>query len=147
MPADSGAILLVEDGNLAEFTSIFGLDRQSGPNRTVRVSRTITDRVLREGISILSNDVQEGGAFNESESLIASRIQSLLCVPLVLFDQPVGVIYLCASDSLSRFDKDQLQLLTAVAGLAAVALKNARHVEWLESENQRLQEDIQVEHT
>ena len=146
VPADSGAILLIEDGNLAEFTSIFGLDRKSGPNRTVRVSRTITDRVLREGISILSNDVQEGGAFNESESLIASRIQALLCVPLVLFDQPVGVIYLCASDSLSRFDKDQLQLVTAIAGLAAVALENARHVEWLESENQRLQQDIQVEH-
>jgi Nif-specific regulatory protein len=146
VPADCGAILLVEDENFVDFSSIFGLDRQSGPDRTVRVSRTITDRVLREGVSILSNEVQASGAFNEAESLISSRIQSLLCVPLMLFDKPLGVIYLYASDPLSRFDKDQMQLVTAIAGIAAVALKNARHVEWLEGENQRLQEDIQVEH-
>ncbi|HYG82752.1 MAG TPA: sigma 54-interacting transcriptional regulator [Pyrinomonadaceae bacterium] len=145
VPADSGAILLTEDGRAEEFSSVFGLDRKSGPNRTVRVSRTITDRVLSEGVSILSNDVQESGAFDEAESLIASRIQALLCVPLMLFDKPQGVIYLYASDPLTRFDKDHLQLLTAIAGIAAVALENASHVEWLESENQRLQEDIQIE--
>jgi Nif-specific regulatory protein len=146
VPADCGAILLVEDGNFEEFSSVFGLDRQSGPDRTVRVSRTITDRVLREGVSILSSDVQESGAFNEAASLISSKIQALLCVPLMLFDRPLGVIYLYTSDPLTRFDKDQLQLVTAIAGLAAVALENARHVEWLESENQRLQEDIVLEH-
>ncbi|HWS98733.1 MAG TPA: sigma 54-interacting transcriptional regulator [Pyrinomonadaceae bacterium] len=145
VPADSGAILLTEGGGAEEFSSVFGLDRQSGPNKTVRVSRTITDRVLSEGVSILSNDVQESGAFDEAESLIASHIQALLCVPLMLFDKPQGVIYLYASDPLTRFDKDHLQLLTAIAGIAAVALENASHVEWLESENQRLQDDIQIE--
>ncbi len=146
VPADSGAILLTDGDAGEEFSSVFGLDRKSGPNRAVRVSRTITSRVISEGVSILSNDVQESGDFGEAESLIASRIQALLCVPLVLFDKAVGAIYLYASDPLTRFDKDHLQLLTAVAGIAAVALENARHFEWLESENQRLQEDIQVEH-
>ncbi len=146
VPADSGAILLAEGGAGEEFSSVFGLDRKSGPNRTVRVSRTITSRVMTEGVFILSNDVQESEAFGEAESLIASRIQALLCVPLVLFDKTVGVIYLYASDPLTRFDKDHLQLLTAVAGIAAVALENARHFEWLESENERLREDVWVEH-
>jgi Nif-specific regulatory protein len=145
VPAERGAILLIED-NLQEFSSIFGLDRQEGPNREVRVSRTITDRVLREGISYLNNDLQQNEALGESESLIASRIQALLCVPLMLFEKAVGVIYLYTSDPLTRFDKDQLQLVTAISGIAAVALENARHFEWLISENQRLQEDIQVEH-
>ncbi len=146
VPADSGAILLIEDGNVEEFSSIFGLDRESGPNRTVRVSRTITDRVLRDGVSILSNDMQESGDFQAADSLISSKIQALLCVPLMLFEKAVGVIYLYTSNPQTHFDKDQLQLVTAIAGLAAVALENARHVEWLESENQRLQEDILVEH-
>jgi Nif-specific regulatory protein len=145
VPAERGAILLTED-DLNDFSSIFGLDRQEGPNREVRVSRTITERVLREGISFLSNDLQQNDALGESESLIASRIQALLCVPLMLFEKAVGVIYLYTSDALTRFDKDQLQLVTAISGIAAVALENARHFEWLVSENQRLQEDIQVEH-
>ena len=147
VPADSGAILLTEgDGPPEEFSSVFGLDRLSGPNRAVRVSRTITSRVVSEGVSILSNEVQESEAFGAAESLIASRIQALLCVPLMLFDRTVGVIYLYASDPQTRFDQDHLQLLTAIAGIAAVALENARHFEWLESENRRLQQDIQVEH-
>ncbi|MDT5121480.1 MAG: hypothetical protein QOC96_962 [Acidobacteriota bacterium] len=145
VPAERGAILLVE-AELHDFSSIFGLDRRDGPNRAVHVSRTITDRVLREGISILSNDVQQNEALGAAESLIASRIQSLLCVPLMLAEKVIGVIYLYTSDVATRFDQDQLQLVTAIAGIAAVALENARHVEWLESENQRLQEDIQVEH-
>lgn len=145
VPAERGAILLIEDDS-KEFSSIFGLDRLEGPNRAVHVSRTITDRVLSEGISFLSNEVQQSDTLGEAESLIASRIQALLCVPLVLFEKAVGVIYLYTSDPLVRFDKDHLQLVTAIAGIAAVALENARHVEWLESENQRLQEDILVEH-
>ena len=46
----------------------------------------------------------------------------------------------------ARFDEDHLKLLTAIANIAAVALENARHVEWLQSENRRLQEDIHLEH-
>src|SRR5438067_11838924 len=64
----------------------------------------------------------------------------------MLFEKVLGVIYLYSTDPATRFDKDHLQLVTAIAGIAAVALENARHVEWLESENQRLQADIQVEH-
>jgi Nif-specific regulatory protein len=145
VPAERGAILLIED-DPQDFSSVFGLDRKEGPNRAVHVSRTITDRALSEGVSFLSNDVQQSDVLGEAESLIASRIQALLCVPLMLFEKAVGVIYVYTSDAGVRFDKDQLQLVTAIAGIAAVALENARHVEWLESENQRLQEDIQVEH-
>src|SRR5437763_7053785 len=51
VPAERGAILLTDGDGFDEFSSIFGLDRREGPNRTVHVSRTITTRVLSEGIS------------------------------------------------------------------------------------------------
>src|SRR3954468_4068405 len=146
VPAERGAILLTDGDSFDEFSSIFGLDRREGPRRTVHVSRTITERVLREGISFLSNEVQQSEILNTAESLVSSNIQALLCVPLMLFDKPLGVIFLYSSDPQTRFDKDQLQLVTAIAGIAAVALEIARHIEWLESENQRLQDDIQIEH-
>ncbi|HEX8890503.1 MAG TPA: sigma 54-interacting transcriptional regulator [Pyrinomonadaceae bacterium] len=146
VPAERGAILLTDGDNFNEFSSIFGLDRREGPNRAVHVSHTITQRVLNEGISFLSNEVQQSENLTTAESLISSKIQALLCVPIMLFDKPLGVIFLYSSDPVARFDKDQLQLVTAIAGIAAVALENARHIEWLESENQRLQDDIQIEH-
>jgi Nif-specific regulatory protein len=146
VPAQRGAILLVEEDDEREFASVFGLDRRSGPNPAIRVSSTIARQVLDEGVAILSNDVQDNESFDTAESLIASQIRSLLCVPLVLLDRVLGAVYLDTSVASDRFDNDQLQLVTAIAGIAAVALENARHVEWLESENRRLREDIQLEH-
>ncbi|PYS46611.1 MAG: hypothetical protein DMF68_18640 [Acidobacteria bacterium] len=121
VPAERGAILLTEGNNFDDFVSIFGLDRREGTNHPVHVSRTVTARVLGEGISFLSNEVQQTEALNVAESLISSSIQSLLCVPLMLFERALGVIYLYSTDPATRFDKDHLQLLTAVAGIAAVA--------------------------
>jgi Nif-specific regulatory protein len=63
-----------------------------------------------------------------------------------LLDRILGAIYLDTSAAADPFDNDHLQLVTAIAGIAAVALENAQHVEWLESENRRLQADNQLEH-
>jgi Nif-specific regulatory protein len=144
VPAEQGAILLVNGGE--GFASVYGLDREAGAERAVRVSRTLSQKVLREGVAILSNDVQTGDSFDVTESLIASRSHSVMCVPLLLLDKVLGVIYLCTSSLSARFDEDHLKLLTAIANIAAVAVENARHVEWLESENRRLQADIHLEH-
>lgn len=147
VPAEHGAILLAEEGR-EEFASVFGLDRSAGEGaeHSVTVSRTIARQVLQEGVALLSNNVLESEAFSSSTSLIASRAQSLLCVPLLLFDKVLGVIYLDTSDRGARFDEDHLRLLTAIAGISAVAMENVRHVEWLESENLRLNTQIKIEH-
>jgi Nif-specific regulatory protein len=145
-PAQRGAILLVDE-DAEEFSTVFGLDRQTGPDATLRVSRTIAQQVLRDGVSILSNEVQESDAFNAAESVIASQIRSVLAVPLVLYEKVLGVIYLYTTDPVAGFDEDHLKLVTAIANIAAVALKNIRHIEELESENERLRESISIEHS
>ena len=40
-----------------------------------------------------------------------------------------------------------LQLVTAIAGISAVALENARRLQWLEAENQRLATEMDFEHS
>ncbi|HET8674784.1 MAG TPA: sigma 54-interacting transcriptional regulator [Blastocatellia bacterium] len=145
IPAERGAILLAGEP-LEEFTSAFSWNRLSGPNRPVQVSRTIVHHVIRQGVAVLSNDVQESKEFGATRSLAATKVQSLLCVPLVVFDRMLGLIYLDTSDPTVRFDQDHLQLLTAIAGIAAAALENARHVKSLEDEALRLQAEINIEH-
>src|SRR2546423_3730860 len=145
VPAEHGAILLADGQEGDEFASVFGLDRAAGSDAPVRVSRTISRKVLNEGVAILSNDVSDKEDF-DAESVISTEIHSLLCVPVTVYEKALGVIYLYTTDPHERFDQDQLQLVTAISNIAAVALENARHVEWLESENERLREDIQIEH-
>src|SRR6202035_854530 len=81
----------------------------------------------------------------EVESLAASQVRSLLCVPLTVFQRVIGCIYLDSDSFASRLDKEHLQLVTAVAGISAVALENARRLQWLEQENERLTAEVSQE--
>lgn len=145
LPARRGVILLVGK-NPDEVISLFGCDKATQTEQPISVSRTVTSLVMREGAAILSNDICESAALAQAESLVAFNVKSVLCVPLIFFDTVIGVIYLDSNDALSRFDERHLQLMTAISVIAAVALENAMHVEWLEKENRQLQSEIHIKH-
>src|SRR5687767_11839329 len=144
-PAERAAIALIERES-EQFSSIAGWSALSGADDSIQPSRTITSQVLREGIALLSNDLFRNEGLADRPSLIEANVCSVLCVPLVVLDKRLGVIYLDTSNRSSRFDENDLQLLTAIAGIAAVAFENAKHVESLEDENQRLQHEINIDH-
>ncbi|HXT62051.1 MAG TPA: sigma 54-interacting transcriptional regulator, partial [Pyrinomonadaceae bacterium] len=109
-------------------------------------SRTITQQVLREGVALLSNDLFASDSLGARASLAEANVCSVLCVPMIVLKETLGVIYLDTSDTSARFDEDDLQLLTAIAGIAAMAFANARQVASLESENQRLRNELNITH-
>ncbi|MFS8084420.1 MAG: sigma 54-interacting transcriptional regulator [Acidobacteriota bacterium] len=143
VPADRGAILLSQGQK--EFASLYGRNR-ADETRTVHISRTVVDGVLNEGVAIISNDIRTSETLKSAESLLAAQITSLMCVPLIVFERIIGVIYLDSTDPIVQFDEAHLQLLAGVAGIAAVALENAHQMEWLEGENERLRSSLAIEH-
>ena len=145
IPADRGAILTTEEEG-QDYSSFCCRDKVGAPDQPVRVSRTIIDRVREEETALLSNRITQSEVFEDASSLAGSGAESVLCVPLTAQEKFLGFIYLETSNPVAPFDEDHLHLLTAVAGIAAVASQNARHMEWLKSENRRLQEDIDIEH-
>jgi Nif-specific regulatory protein len=149
VPAERGVILLTEagpDGDENEFGSVFGLDRRRGPDQSIRVSRKVTKWVLSHGESILITNTADSEKFASSESLMSDQPVSVLCVPLTMLQRTIGVIYLDTTEPTALFDQDQLQLVSAISAITAVAIENARHIEWLVSENQRLIADFNIEH-
>jgi Nif-specific regulatory protein len=143
VPAERAAILLTVDNSL-EPISVFGLHRTQGKDDTVVVSRTIVRQVIRDGVALLTSNSLDADL--GTDSLISAGSKSVLCVPLMMMQRILGVIYLDSTSPKDEFNKDHLQLVTAIAGIAAVAIENARHFEWLESENQRLLADVNIEH-
>jgi Nif-specific regulatory protein len=142
VPARQSAILLIDkDG---EITDVFGLDRD-GADKNVSVSRTIVNQVISEKNAILANDLAGDENLNRAESLVVSKTASLLCVPLILFEEITGALYLCADKTDTHFDESHLRFATAVAGIAAVAIENVRNIEFLERENARLREETLLE--
>jgi len=144
VPAGRGAILL-SDGPAQEFNCLYARTRHAGQPQLVRVSRTIARQVIKENVAILGVDVAASGALRDVESLAVAEVRSLLCVPLSVFDRTIGCIYVDNTSAANRFNEDHLQLMAAVAGISAVALDNARRLQWLEQENQRLTTEVRQE--
>ncbi|HEY1678577.1 MAG TPA: sigma 54-interacting transcriptional regulator [Candidatus Sulfotelmatobacter sp.] len=145
VPADQASILLTEEGTDG-FASVVGHNRH-GDDQPIHASQTILNRVLQENLAIISGDVQTDQSYREAESLVERRVHSVLAVPLSVQEKVLGVLYLEASSSGVRFDEGLLQLVTTLGNIAALAIENARHLERLGSENQRLNEELNIHHS
>lgn len=90
------------------------------------VSQTVINRVAEQGEPILTTNAQEDTRFDSQESIIAYKLRSILCVPLMLKDRLTGVIYADNRIQTGLFTESDLTLLAAFANQAAVAIENAR---------------------
>ncbi len=126
--ADRGMILIRDDSSsplipVAQKHRGLGSDESA----SVRMSRTILDRVLNDRDGILSADAASDSRFSASESISSLTIHSMMCVPLLnLEGEPFGVISLDTQNPLKRFTEEDLQLLLAVATQAAHTYENTR---------------------
>ncbi len=123
--ADRGCILLQgADGRMVPRAM---KHRVEGEDSSVRLSRTILNQVLQEKKAILSADAASDDRFSASESISALTIRSMMCAPLLsLQGEPLGVINIDTQNPLSQFKKDDLEILIAVAGQAALSYESAR---------------------
>ncbi|HIE97043.1 MAG TPA: FHA domain-containing protein [Planctomycetes bacterium] len=124
--ADRGSILIRSSPG-APLLPVAQKHRDLNNDETVRLSRTILEKVLEEKSAILSADAASDSRFSASESISSLTIHSMMCVPMLdLEDNPFGVINLDTQNPMKRFTDDDLQLLLAVASQAANAYENAR---------------------
>ncbi len=145
IPAERGAILLVKE-NSEELIASYGKDKKSQIAQPLRISRSVVETVLREETAILCTETKDDEHLRDAESLLAAQVRSLLCVPLISREHLAGLIYLDTRNPATALDEGHLQLLTAIGSIAAVAIENVQHVQWLEGENQRLHGEINLEH-
>jgi len=145
IPAETGAIILSKD-RFVQRDPFVWFGTQQAREKSLSVSRTVIDRVMQGGEAVLGNDMSESESLRGVKSLLVSQAQSLLCVPLRLYDQTLGVIYLDTKNPDARFDEDHLQLLTAIAGIAAVAFDNAIQMETLKENARRLKAELDAGH-
>jgi len=145
IPADRGAILLA-GSDPQELSPAFAWDRASGPAQPVRVSRTVVRQVVERKSAVMANDVGADLSLQTASSLRLERVRSVLCAPLLAGGRLLGAIYLdCASEGVC-FDEQHLRMLTAVAGLAALASQRVWRMESLRNENLRLRADLKLDH-
>ena len=126
--ADRGVILLRKGGDLsAGFIPAAQKQRRAGDDSTVKMSRTILRKVVEEKAGYLSADASSDSAFDASESISSLAIRSMMSVPMLSLDGDVtGVIHLDTQNPITQFKPDDLDLLQAVAGQAAMSYESHR---------------------
>jgi adenylate cyclase len=127
LPADRGFLLLEEGGALQLRISRFqgGGKRQTADGATP-YSRTIVDMVVRQKVAVLTSDAQADRRFEAGDSIRMQQIRSAMCAPLWSQDSVIGVIYIDSPLHAGTFSGQDLDLLTALANFAAVAIERAR---------------------
>ncbi len=90
------------------------------------VSRSVVGRVISTGEPIITTNAQEDQRFVGQESIVAFNLRSILCVPLKVKNDLIGVIYADNRIRAGIFAESERNLLVAFANQAAVAIENAR---------------------
>ena len=120
---DRGVIILI-DSRTGQINGVVSRSSKSGDQAGMMYSRTIVNRVLKDGKPIVMTDTFSQDEAYLSDSMKLMKVRSVICVPLKSNSKIRGVIYV---DSLNRpygFRKEDLSLLNALSGPAAIAIEN-----------------------
>lgn len=90
------------------------------------ISRTITQKVMRDKVALLSQDAKTDEQFRGAESIVSQGVRSTICAPLITESNVHGVIYADRFDPFSTFSADDLELISAVAAQTAVTVETVK---------------------
>ncbi len=116
--AQRGVVMLLEDdGNLSA---------RAHKGDGFRISTAVRDKVLEDKSSILVRDAQLDDAFRGRMSIVEQRVHTMMAAPLQTKDRIIGLIYVDSPFILREFTKNDLELLTVMANVAAIRIEHAR---------------------
>lgn len=129
IPAHNGVIIL-KDEETGEPVTVF-VKTGSG-NREVVISSKIVSRALEKCEALISMNAAKDERFDGGMSIAAHNIASVMCAPLIHQQDVLGVVYVDTRGAKSAFVQGDLDLLVALAGPAAIAIRNAQYMRKLE---------------
>lgn len=125
--AERGFLMLRDEASgQLHFAVARNMRRQDIEESSFQVSRSIVNRVAENGEPVLTDNASEDPRFADSVSIATYVLRSILCVPLMVKNRVIGVLYVDNRVRIGHFTPDDLRLLTAFANQAAVAIENAR---------------------
>jgi len=124
--AERGFLMLRDEQGEMQTRIARNWEQESINKSEFAISRTIIERVINSGEAVLTTNAREDPRFGGQESIIAFNLRSILCVPLMVKTDIIGVIYTDNRIRSGIFSESDRDLLIAFANQAAVAIENAR---------------------
>ncbi len=126
--ADRGYLILrdPETGELRAGISRHGDSPSDGP---LEFSRSIIEWVIKEQSAVVSSDASTDKRFQDRQSIVLYNIRSVMAAPMMTADKVIGVIQLDSVGTGVGFSEDDLELISVIAPVLAVAIENTRLIE------------------
>lgn len=103
----------------------YGLSDRYAKKGPVQVEKSLLDQEVLKGKPVLIPDVPGDSRFQYPEEAKSEGLASMVVVPLKTADRVIGVLRVY-SDTKRIFDEEEMDFLTCIADLSALALENAR---------------------
>jgi len=143
LQAERGFIALWNENGALEFRSARGLHKTTIEKPEFEISRGVVEEVAKCGKGICISDAQSDDRFRKRPSVLDLSLRSILCAPLKLKDNILGVIYIDNRMIAGIFNEKDLELLIAIASTAVIAIENARLYE-VAVEKGRMERELQM---
>jgi len=130
---ERGLIILQDKGRL-EVKIARHIDSLTSED-ALSYSKTIVNTVIEHVKPIYCSNAQNSMEYKDRRSIKCLKIYSFICVPLIVECSVIGTIYVDDRKRGNAFSESDAEYLKAFAGLAAVAIYNARLHENLVQEN------------
>lgn len=133
-PADRVVALLADetlDGKILDY-SLYPIavktrdEKMEAMTEKLTISRTITQKVMREKVALLSQDAKTDAQFSGAESIVSQGVRSTICAPLVTESNVHGVVYADRLDPFATFSQEDLELISAIAAQTAVTVETVK---------------------
>ncbi len=133
-PADRVVALIADetiDGKILEY-SLFPIAVKTRDEQTdmltekLTISRTITQKVMRDKVALLSQDAKSDAQFSGADSIVSQGVRSTICAPLITESNVHGVLYADRLDPFATFTADHLEMISAVAAQTAVTVETVK---------------------
>ena len=122
--AQRGFLMMADDAGELRTLVVKGVDEDTLNQEGY--STTIVREVVSSGKVLLTNNAQFDTRFQAGQSIIMRGLRAILCAPMIVKNRLMGILYVDTSMKSGNFTQADSDLLSAVAGQAAVALENAR---------------------
>jgi adenylate cyclase len=124
LPVERGILILFDDdGNPVPQLTKF---REGTNDEEIPISRTILKMVKEQQVSLLTSNALEDARLMGGKSIAIHGIRAAMCVPLWNRSRVIGAIQVDSPIHIGRFTEEDLDMLTALANFAAVAIERAQ---------------------
>ena len=140
LDGDRCIVALIDGEGKLDLHSICEANPNPEKSTPVKLSKAIMEQVIEGRCAINVNDISQDKRFEESNSLLLSKIRSFLVAPIMIGSQVLGLIEVSRSDVVNAFSEAGLDLLSVVGSMIAGAIKSNEQLQKQEAHIKELTE-------